>query len=148
MEDFENELDKALDDQAEVIVIEQQGLGDETVRWIKVGNCLHKVGVMSGVVSSITHCVDSTKNFIIISCGVVSVLCASVYAISWQNDPCCKYQVDDNMARLEKIVEGLQNTSPVVLVRRDDTRRKKLHNFIALLSGIICAWKFYKFMKS
>ncbi|KAL4240597.1 Transmembrane protein 11 [Mactra antiquata] len=148
MEDFENELEKALDDHAEIIVIEQKSLGDETARWIKVGNCLHKVGVVSGVISSLYQCIDGSKTYIVLSCGIVSVLCASVYAISWQNDPCCKYQVDDSVERLEKVIGGLQNLSPVVLVRRDDTRRKKLHNFIALLSGIICAVKFYKMVRS
>ncbi|XP_045211361.2 transmembrane protein 11, mitochondrial-like [Mercenaria mercenaria] len=147
-EDFEMELDRALDVHAEFIVIEPRNLGDETARWIKVGNCLHKTSVVTGFVSGVVQYMDSSRNFVIISCGVLSVFCASIYAVSWQYDPCCKYQVEDNLPKLEKILGSLSTVTPVVLVRRDDTRRKKLHNIIAIISGIICAYRFYKWIKS
>lgn len=147
-EELEIELDRALDEKSEFIVIEPKNLGDETARWIKVGNCLHKTSVVSGFVSGCVQCIDSSKTYIIISCGVISVFCASVYAISWQYDPCCKYQVEDNVPKLEKIIGSMSSVSPVVIVRRDDSRRKKLHNIIAIISGIICAYRFYKWLKS
>jgi hypothetical protein len=147
-EDLEMELDRALDAQAEFIVIEPKTLGDETARWIKVGNCLHKTAVVTGFLSGVTLYLDSSRNYVIISCGVLSVFCASVYAVSWQYDPCCKYQVEDNLPKLEKILENLNTVTPVVLVRKEDARRKKLHNIIAIISGIICAYKFYKWIKS
>lgn len=147
-EDLEIELDKALDVQAEFIVIEPKTLGDETARWIKVGNCLHKTAVISGLVCGLGQSMDNSKTYIILSCGMISVFCASVYAISWQYDPCCKYQVEDNVPKLEKIIGNLSTESPVLLVRRDDSRRKKLHNIIAIISGIICAYRFYKWLKS
>lgn len=37
-----------------VIVIEPVRLGDETARWIAVGNCLHKTSVLAGLGSIIT----------------------------------------------------------------------------------------------
>lgn len=48
---FEQELERALDARCRIIVIEPNRLGDETARWIKVGNCLHKTAVLSGVSS-------------------------------------------------------------------------------------------------
>lgn len=48
-ENFEIELDKALDAGCSVIVIEPTQLGDETSRWISVGNCLHKTAVLTGI---------------------------------------------------------------------------------------------------
>lgn len=42
------ELERALDAKCAVIVIEPTQLGDETARWISVGNCLHKTAVISG----------------------------------------------------------------------------------------------------
>lgn len=48
-ENFEIELDKALDAACTVIVIEPTQLGDETSRWISVGNCLHKTAVLTGI---------------------------------------------------------------------------------------------------
>ena len=50
-ETFERELDRALEAGFEAIIIEPARLGDETARWIWVGNCLHKCAVLFGVSS-------------------------------------------------------------------------------------------------
>ncbi|EDS34798.1 conserved hypothetical protein [Culex quinquefasciatus] len=50
-ETFELELDKALYAKADYIIIEPTRLGEETGRWIAVGNCLHKTALVSGVAS-------------------------------------------------------------------------------------------------
>lgn len=47
-ETFELELERALEANVMTIVIEPTTLGDETARWISVGNCLHKTGVLAG----------------------------------------------------------------------------------------------------
>lgn len=46
---FEMELERALEAGVSVIVIEPEPLGEETARWIYVGNLLHKVSVYSGL---------------------------------------------------------------------------------------------------
>lgn len=48
---FEQELEKALDNDCEIIIIEPARLGDETAHWIKFGNVLHKIAVYSGISS-------------------------------------------------------------------------------------------------
>jgi Mitochondrial morphogenesis regulator len=53
-ETFEKELDKALYAKVDYIIIEPTRLGDETGRWITVGNCLHKTAVISGLASIAT----------------------------------------------------------------------------------------------
>lgn len=50
-EKFIAELDKALDERYETIIIEPCKVGDETSRWIRVGNCLHKTATISGLAS-------------------------------------------------------------------------------------------------
>lgn len=50
-ETFEADLDKALYAKVNYIIIEPTRLGDETGRWITVGNCLHKTAVISGLAS-------------------------------------------------------------------------------------------------
>lgn len=45
------ELERALEAGVSVIVIEPEPLGEETARWIYVGNLLHKVSVYSGLCS-------------------------------------------------------------------------------------------------
>ncbi|KAL5018942.1 hypothetical protein ScPMuIL_004664 [Solemya velum] len=92
-EDFELALERALDAEAKVVVIEPVKLGQETSFWIKSGNCLHKTSVISGVCSLAVGTALPNKEAIILPLGFLSVLCAGVYAVSWQFDPCCKYQV-------------------------------------------------------
>lgn len=58
---FAMELERALDAGCEVIVIEPTQLGDETARWISVGNCLHKTAVVSGVGAIVTGKKKSNK---------------------------------------------------------------------------------------
>lgn len=51
---FSMELEKALESCCCIIVIEPNPLGEETARWITVGNYLHKTAVISGVTSIIS----------------------------------------------------------------------------------------------
>lgn len=143
LEDFENELDQALDMETETIVIEPIELGLETARWISVGNFLHKTSVVCGLATAaFSH---SNKLQVLLPLGCTSFICAGVYLISWQFDPCCKYQVEKDMRNVGKLpLHKLVSSSPVVLVRKDDSRRKILHNTLALLSISICCWKIYK----
>jgi len=140
-------FEQALDASSPIIIIEPQQLGEETSRWIRVGNCLHKTSVLSAVGSiavSALRISSSIATAAYLSLGVSSVLCASVYAASWQFDPCCKYQTvseSDTLRRLPLI--DLVSTSPVVLVRRDDTRRKWLQNVLATAAAIMCMWRIY-----
>ncbi|KAL1774956.1 transmembrane protein 11, mitochondrial isoform X1, partial [Sigmodon hispidus] len=43
---FEYELEQALEAQYKYIVIEPTRIGDETAHWITVGNCLHKTTLL------------------------------------------------------------------------------------------------------
>jgi len=116
--------------------------GEETSRWIRVGNCLHKTAVLSGLASLVLPYLlpDGTSPAIIyagLPSAVLSVGCAALYGISWQFDPCCKYQVTVNSRELSQLnVQNLTNPSPVVLVRKDDKYRKALHNCIAIVAGL------------
>ena len=46
---FEIELERALQAGCHQIVIEPSKLGDETARWISVGNVLHKTSIVTGI---------------------------------------------------------------------------------------------------
>lgn len=54
MDTFIAELDRALVAKYDYIIIEPSKLGDETSRWINVGNCLHQTAVLSGLASIAT----------------------------------------------------------------------------------------------
>lgn len=142
-ERFEYELECALEAKSEYIVIEPTKLGEETSRWIIVGNSLHKASVLSGLASMLVPAVLPPFNtspfhlFFQTPTSLLSVACAALYGISWQFDPCCKYQVTVDSNELSNLrVENLTNASPVVLVRRDDKYRKILHNSVAIMSSV------------
>ena len=144
-EEFEVELDKALDKKAQTIVVEPARLGEDTARWIACGNWLHKAAVLSGFGCLSLGLLWPDRTVVYFPCGFVSVGCAGVYAISWQFDPCCKYQVEYDLMKVPKLpLHKLTTTTPVVLVRKDDRRRKILQNVIALASGSLCCYKMYK----
>ncbi|XP_051244430.1 transmembrane protein 11, mitochondrial isoform X1 [Dicentrarchus labrax] len=144
---FEYELEQALEAQYKYIVIEPTRIGDETARWITVGNCLHKTAVLSGAACLLTplSLPPEYSRYVALPAGALSVACAALYGISWQFDPCCKYQVEYDSQKLSRLpLHTLTSSTPVVLVRRDDVHRKRLHNTIALAALAYCAKKIYE----
>lgn len=72
-------------------------------------------------------------------------MCRALYGISWQFDPCCKYQVEYDAYKLSRLpLHTLTSSTPVVLVRKDDLHRKRLHNTIALAALVYCVKKVYE----
>ncbi|MEE6483268.1 hypothetical protein FKM82_013482 [Ascaphus truei] len=146
-EQFEAELDAALEHQYRYIVIEPARLGDETARWISVGNCLHRTSMLTGAVCLLSPLGLSTNSahYLGLPAGAVSVACAALYSVSWQSDPCCQYQVDQSGQELARLPPGtLRTSSPVVLVRSEDTQRMRLHSVIALTALAYCAQKVFE----
>lgn len=92
-ETFETELEKALESKVNYIIIEPQRLGDETARWITVGNCLHKTAVLSGLASIVCGSVWPNRPVFSSPLCAVSIFCAGLYTVSWNVDYCCQYQV-------------------------------------------------------
>lgn len=169
-ENFENELEKALEAGYSVIVIEPSRLGDETARWIAVGNCLHKTAVAAGMVSVAAALVWTEKPYICLPFGILSLLCTGVYTLSWQFDPCVKYQVETDLKKLiaefpqlgvlpalmsvdcqkaPAYVSSFNNmpTNPVVLVHKDNEKQKILHSGFSIIAAIFCMWRLYNAFK-
>ncbi|CAH4032032.1 transmembrane protein 11 homolog, mitochondrial [Pieris brassicae] len=144
---FEMELERALEAGVSVIVIEPEPLGEETARWIYVGNLLHKVSLYSGLCS-----ISSGLAWNSLMCtpfGLVSVLCAGCYTLSWQWDPCCKYQEEKDRRHLSTMpmLSDLTSATPVVLVRTDNRRKIILHTTVSIAAVAICLWRIFKTFK-
>lgn len=141
------ELERALEAGVSVIVIEPETLGEETVRWIFVGNILHEVAVYSGLCSIASGLVWNPP--ICAPFGIVSILCSGCYTLSWQWDPCCKYQEEKDKRHLSTLpmLSELNSTSPIVLVRKDNKKKIILHSTVSLLAASICLWRIYKMFK-
>ncbi|XP_069762118.1 transmembrane protein 11, mitochondrial isoform X1 [Narcine bancroftii] len=117
-EQFEYELEQALETQYKYIIIEPTRIGDETARWIAVGNCLHKTSVIAGSVCLLTPIALASEyaRYVTLPIGAISVACAALYGISWQFDPCCKYQVEYDTCKLSQLpLNTLTSSTPVVL---------------------------------
>ncbi|XP_050390507.1 transmembrane protein 11, mitochondrial [Patella vulgata] len=144
-EEFEYELDRALEAGIQTIIIEPTRLGDETSRWISVGNFLHKTSVLAGLGSLICGGTWPDRGYLFLPLGAVSVICAAVHTISWQTDPCSKYQVEGDIKKLPRLpLHSLTTSTPVVLVKKNDFRRKVLHTTVSLAAGAYCGSKIHK----
>lgn len=143
---FSLELEKALDAKCSIIVIEPTQLGDETARWIRFGNYLHKTAVVTGLGSIVSGFIWSENVFPQGPLCLVSFLTTALYTASWEFDPCVKYQVEHNPKELARlpILGALTATSPVVLVRKDDTKRKVLHCTVSLTAAALFIYRLWK----
>lgn len=94
-ETFELDLDKALEAKVNYIIIEPQRLGDETGRWIAVGNCLHKTAVLAGLMSVASGITWPVRPMLYAPLCTISIVCTGLYTVSWNCDPCCQYQVNN-----------------------------------------------------
>ncbi|CAG7837815.1 unnamed protein product [Allacma fusca] len=118
-EKFECELDLALKKGISTIVIEPPDLAEQTGRWITVGNFFHKTAVIFGLSSILWFSLCPRQTTVYTCLTGCSVLSASLYTISWQSDPCCKYQVEKNTRRLSRL-EIPTATTAVVFRKRDN----------------------------
>uniref|UniRef100_A0A224XY52 Putative conserved plasma membrane protein n=1 Tax=Panstrongylus lignarius TaxID=156445 RepID=A0A224XY52_9HEMI len=144
-EAFGEELERALEADCKIIVIEPPRLGDETARWIAVGNCLHKTAVLSGLGAIVCGIAWTDFPYTYTPLSVMSFFCTGLYTVSWQFDPCVKYQVYTDSKKLAKLplFNALSSASPTVLIRKNDTKRKILHCSVTLASTLFCALKLY-----
>ncbi|XP_053952951.1 transmembrane protein 11 homolog, mitochondrial isoform X1 [Anastrepha ludens] len=145
-ERFEAELDKALEAKVDYIIIEPPRLGDETGRWITVGNCLYKTAITSGVASLISSLIWRDRPFIAAPMCAVSLFCTGLYTVSWNYDPCCQYQVQNDDEILSKLPLG-DVSAPVILGYSPNTKTKYLHRSVTLLSAAFCAWQIWRSYK-
>lgn len=89
----------------------------------------------------------TSKPFVYGPLCMASFVCTGLYMISWQFDPCCKYQVhkDPRLKSLQK--EDNTPSLPVVIERGSDTKRKIVHTSLTVVSTAYCIWKLYEYCK-
>jgi hypothetical protein len=141
-------------------------VADETSRWILVGNCLHKTGVVFGL-ASIASGKDQVKDkledpltFLLFqgfvwptnltassSFGFVSLFCTSLYAVSWDTDSCVQYQIERNPKNFPKFPSLSDFSSPVVLAYKSNKRSKYLHRAVTTLAVGLAGYRIYEALK-
>lgn len=148
---LECQFEAALDEGFSVVIVEPPGLGESCIRWIRVGNFLHKSAVLSalGTLIITPFIPRRVAFFTTFPLGVFGFSCVCLYTFSWQRDPCCKYQIDYKGRELTRIPSHeIHTPSPVVLVRRNDKYRKILHNTLSAIVVGYLGWMLYRHFNS
>lgn len=101
---FENELERALEIGCQTIIIEPCRLGEETARWIYVGDCISKTSIISGIGSILSGLLCPDKSVVQYSLLASSLLTNCFHVLSWQSDPCSYYRVERNQDKLSNII--------------------------------------------
>eukprot|EP01137_Pigoraptor_chileana_P017992 Opistho-2@76823 len=153
LEEAELELEYALMEGVPVIIIDHQDVGRATASAIRLGNIMHKTAVLAGLgclsAGIVSRLLPLSPLAVALPCGLMSVSSVLVYDLSWRTDPCCKYQVDWDGTEFQNLpIERLRNKSPVVLVRRDDSARKVLHNTVATSAALYCVVKLFRWWRA
>lgn len=162
-EDYEEELETALESRCSILIIEPESLGDEVLRWIAVGNFVHKISVLSGAAALLFSIVLPKKIQFSAPFVIASAAATAVYNISWQFDPASKFQPFSPKRHLASSsvsaadrrgssssaasilsqqlpLHLLQSPNPVVLVRRNDYARKLLHTSVTVVVSGMLLW--------
>lgn len=147
MPTLECQFEDALEEGYILIVVEPAGLGDNCIKWIRVGNFLHKTAVLAAIGTVAIHPFIKPRLslFTTVPLGMLGICCACLYGFSWQFDPCSKYQVDYRGRELARIPSHeIHTPSPVVLIRRNDRYRKILHNTLSVMVVSYLGFTLYK----
>lgn len=138
------QLDLALEDHSDVVVIEPRRLGAQTLRWIRMGNFLQGLTITAGLAAGITSIgIKYTPSFELPRfvwaslCGLCLASHAA-YRLSWSPDPCSEYQPENDEQNLEATLRQINGHRPycdsyVVMVRRRE------RNTWLLLTGDLVA---------
>eukprot|EP00037_Helgoeca_nana_P010967 m.97443 g.97443 ORF g.97443 m.97443 type:complete len:204 (+) comp20529_c0_seq1:32-643(+) len=135
-------LERMISSRVEVIAIDDTSpLGPAAARTVQFGNMLHKSAVLSAVSTALCAPIPSnTVHKAMVGFCAASVGSAALYALLWQFDPLCKYQVDGRgESATELPTEVLRpGSSYILFVRKDDAARKVVHYSLAALSVGLC----------
>lgn len=81
------------------------------------------------------------------SLGVISLFSTALYNVSWDTDPCIKYQIEKNPKKLPKFPNLNEFTSPVVMHLQSNKRSKYLQRIVTILAVGVCGYRIYEAVK-
>merc|ERR1712150_111061 len=122
-------------------------LGEETARWISVGNLLHKIAVISGFGAFSLGFILSDRRYLPLPLGITSLFCSTLYTMSWQFDPCSQYRVEKSKSHERKNKEITSKKAIVTLIRKNNVQVNSFSNYVSIhsvmgfLSFGFCYWK-------
>ncbi|CAG2111689.1 unnamed protein product, partial [Medioppia subpectinata] len=142
---MDTELERALENGIQTIVIEAHRLGEETARWISIGNCLHKTAVMTGIGSILTGIIWPEKRSTQCCLTGISLLTNGIHFLSWQMDECSHYRVETDARKVaDTCAHWPTFDKPVVLTKRTAHEMRRNHIFQTAISLIALAFTAFK----
>lgn len=145
--DLVYELDEALQDALPYVVIDYPDVGKEATYAIKWGNFFHKFSVICGVFTFSCGLIKiKVADLSIVPFGIMSSLGALTYNYCWASDPLSQYQI----VRPERYAldapifdQQLCSQGQVILIRRNDEMRRKLHNNLSVMALCYVLYKIW-----
>ncbi|XP_054160432.1 transmembrane protein 11 homolog, mitochondrial-like [Oppia nitens] len=143
---MDTELERALENRMQTIVIEGRRLGEETARWISIGNCLYNTSILTGIGSIITGILWPDKRTTQCCLTGISLFTNGIHVLSWQMDECYHYRVENDPNSIPVPLADFDQ--PVVLTRRPYNQIKRDNIFQTAISLIALAFTAFKIYKS
>lgn len=146
---FLMQLERALHSKYKYIVIEPLGLGQETGRWIMLGNILSRLSVASGLVSITTSVVWPDHLYVSVPLATLAFITQGFYDISWYFDPCSKYQVvkPGNQQVAQYVDESVAKSATKILVYKDNTLLNYAQRSVTIAAVVLCGLRLYRSLK-
>ncbi|EDQ87887.1 uncharacterized protein MONBRDRAFT_26931 [Monosiga brevicollis MX1] len=130
-------LERFMASKVSVIVIEDNQLSGRVASSIQVGNLMHKTAVLASLGCLVGGAMHAPLKTVLLPLGGLGLLCGISYDLGWQDDPMAAYQVlkRPDAPELTSVQLPAHLDDFTVLVRRDDSVRRVLHNTLMLAAG-------------
>ncbi|MEN2499105.1 MAG: Transmembrane protein 11, mitochondrial, partial [Marteilia pararefringens] len=138
-------IDHATALNTDYVIIENPELGKFCLRCIRIGNFMHKCGVICSTLALFSsHLLSGHRllqRFTTIPLTITSVLSSFAYYFSANKDALLNYQPVKNMQVLFKLSNYSDSHSAFFLMFRDNSKRKLLQNILCALNLISFYYK-------
>ncbi|KFD45014.1 hypothetical protein M514_14109 [Trichuris suis] len=136
------QLDKALEEKCPIIVIEPKTLGEQTSRWIEIGNMLHRSSVLLSIGSILAVFSYPKASKVWSSTCSAAAICLLFYWFGWSSDPCSHYRLETDLDKVAKLELGESRLkSAVVLVHRNDLPRRRFQRALVTVASALVIMK-------
>lgn len=148
IETFLIQLERALHKKYECIVIEPKRLAEETGRWIMLGNILSRLSLLSGAASITISVVSPNRLFVSVPLAALTLITRGFYDISWNFDPCSKYQVETGGSAVARFVdESVAKSATRILVYKDNALLNYAQRSVTVVAVVLCGFHLYRSLK-
>lgn len=147
IETFLIQLERALHRRYECIVIEPKRLAEETGRWIMLGNILSRLSLLSGAASITISIVSPDRLFVSVPLAALTLITRGFYDISWNFDPCSKYQVESGSAVTRFVDESVAKSATRILVYKDNALLNYAQRSVTVVAVVLCGFHLYRSLK-